>query len=227
MGLYGFELLLLRNTEYLTTHRYEPYGVRVPHAKTVALDSHAAATLRYIRASMDAAGTLAVPGSAGVAMGTIGLFAAALASTPPLRAHWLAVWLAAAVTASGVGGVIMARQSSRQGSTLLGAPVRKLVLCLAPGLFAGAVMTVVEDRMGVLHAVPGTWLLMYGCALISTSASTTTRIVGVLGALFVLLALLAFTLPDALQTVVLAIGFGALHIIFGLLIGRDSRGPEA
>jgi hypothetical protein len=198
----------------------------VPPAKTVPLDSHAAATLRYIRASMDAAGTLAVPGSAGVAMGTIGLFAGALASTPPLRDHWLAMWLAAAVIASGVGGVIMARQSSRQGSTLLGAPARKLVLCLAPGLFAGAVMTVVEDRLGVRHAIPGTWLLMYGCALISTSA-TTTRTVGVLGALFVLLALLAFTLPDGLQTLVLAIGFGALHIIFGLLIGRDSRGREA
>jgi hypothetical protein len=218
--------VLLYNTEYLTTHRAETYGVRVPPAKTVALDSHAAATLRYIRASMDAAGTLAVPGSAGVAMGTIGLFAAAFASTPPLRAHWLAVWLTAGVTASGVGGVIMARQSSRQGSTLLGAPARKLVLCLAPGLFAGAVMTVVEYRLGVLHAIPGTWLLTYGCALISTSAST-TRIVGVLGALFVLLALLAFTLPDALQTLVLAVGFGALHIIFGLLIGRDSHGREA
>jgi hypothetical protein len=198
----------------------------VPPAKTVTLDSHAAATLRYIRASMDAAGTLAVPGSAGVAMGTIGLFAAALASTPPLRTHWLATWLTAAVIASAVGGVIMARQSSRQGSTLLGAPARKLVLCLAPGLFAGAVMTVVEYRSGVLHAIPGTWLLMYGCGLISTSAST-TRIVGMLGALFVLLALVAFMLPDSLQTVVLAIGFGALHIIFGFLIGRNSRGREA
>lgn len=207
-------------------HRDETYRAQVPPAKTVALDSHAAATLRYIRASMDAAGTLAVPGSAGVAMGTIGLFAAALASTPPLRPHWLTVWLTAAVTASGVGGIIMLRQSSRQGSTLLGAPARKLVLCLAPGLFAGAVMTVVEYRSGALHAIPGTWLLMYGCALISTSAST-TRIVGVLGALFVLLALLAFTLPESLQTPVLAIGFGALHVVFGLLIGRDSRGREA
>ncbi|MBV8445552.1 MAG: hypothetical protein JOZ92_06515 [Candidatus Dormibacteraeota bacterium] len=175
---------------------------------------------------MDAAGTLAVPGSAGVAMGTIGLLAAALASTPPLRRHWLAMWVAAAVIASAVGGVIMARQSSRQGSTLLGAPARKLVLCLAPGLFAGAVMTVVEYRSNDLHAIPGTWLLLYGCALISTSAST-TRIVGVLGALFALLALLAFTLPDNLQILILATGFGALHIVFGVLIGRDGRGRQA
>jgi hypothetical protein len=207
-------------------HRLDGYGAPVPHAKTVALDSHAAATLRYIRASMDAAGTLAVPGSAGIAMGTIGLTAAALASTPLLRPHWLAVWLMAAASASGVGGVIMARQSSRQGSTLLGAPARKLVLCLAPGLFAGAVLTMVEYRSGELHAIPGTWLLMYGCALISTSA-TTTRIVGVLGALFALLALFAFALPDSLQTLALATGFGALHVIFGVLIGRTSYGRQA
>jgi hypothetical protein len=174
---------------------------------------------------MDAAGTLAVPGSAGIAMGTIGLAAAALASTPLLRPHWLAVWLVAAVTASGVGGVIMARQSSRQGWTLLGAPARKLVLCLAPGLFAGAVMTVVEYRSGELHAIPGTWLLMYGCALISAAGST-TGIVGVLGALFALLALLAFTLPDGLQILLLASGFGALHVIFGLLIGSTGHGRQ-
>lgn len=198
----------------------------MPPAKTVALDSHAAATLRYIRASMDAAGTLAVPGSAGIAMGMIGLTAAALASAPLLRPHWLAVWLMAAAIASAVGGVIMARQSSRQGSTLLGAPARKLVLCLAPGLFAGAVLTVVEYRSGDLHAIPGTWLLMYGCALISTSA-TTTRIVGLLGALFALLALFAFALPDGLQTLVLATGFGGLHVIFGLLIGSSSHGRQA
>jgi len=192
----------------------------VQPAKTVALDSHAAATLRYIRASMDAAGTLAVPGSAGIAMGTVGLVAGILASTPQLRSHWLAVWLSAAAIASGAGAILMARQSSRRGFTLLGAPARKFVLCLAPGLFAGAVLTGVEYHAGTLHAIPGTWLLMYGCALISTSAPT-ARIVGVLGSLFVLLSLLAFVLPESLQTLVLATGFGGLHVTFGLLMGSE------
>jgi hypothetical protein len=201
------------------------YVARVPPAKTVPLDSHAVATLRYIRASMDAAGTLAVPGSAGIAMGMIGLAAAALSSTPMLRPHWLAVWLMAAVVAAGVGGVIMARQSSRQGWTLLGAPARKLVLCLAPGMFAGGVMTVVEYRLGELHAIAGTWLLMYGCALISTAASA-TRIIGVLGALFALLALCAFTLPESVHMLLLATGFGALHVIFGLLIGSTGHARQ-
>jgi hypothetical protein len=45
-------------------------------SNTVTLDSHAAATLRYIRESMEAAGTIALPGSAGVVMGLVGLTAA-------------------------------------------------------------------------------------------------------------------------------------------------------
>src|SRR5438132_4661189 len=103
------------------TGRYLP-AMRQPHS--VALDSHAAATLRYIRASMEAAGTVAVSGSAGVTMGAVGLLAAALASSPALRPHWLSVWLIAATVAALAGGVLMARQASRQGSTLFGAPVR-------------------------------------------------------------------------------------------------------
>jgi len=192
---------------------------------TVALDSHAAATLRYIRASMEAAGTVAVSGSAGVTMGAVGLLAAALASSPALRPHWLIVWLIAATVAALAGGVLMARQASRQGFTLFGAPVRKFSLCLAPGLFGGAVMTLVLWQAGDQRAIPGTWLLLYGCALISTSAPT-TRIVGVLGSLFALLGLVTFLLPESLQNIALGCGFGGLHLAVGSLIRRRSRGSE-
>jgi hypothetical protein len=191
---------------------------------TVPIESHAVATLRYIRASMDAAGSVAVPGSAGIALGAIGLAAAVLASTAALRPYWLAVWLAAALIGAGVGGTIMARQAALHGS-LLGAPLRKLILCLLPGIFAGAVLTLVHWLGGNLHAMAGTWLLLYGCALISTSAPT-TRIVGILGALFVLLGLLAFWLPDELHTAVLGAGFGGLHLLFGVLIGRKDHGRQ-
>jgi hypothetical protein len=195
---------------------------RMRSQPTVSLDSHAAATLRYIRASMEAAGTVAVSGSAGVTMGVVGIAAAILASTAALQAHWLLVWLVAAGVAFVAGGVLMARQAFQQGFTLLGAPVRKFLLCLAPGLFAGAVMTFVLWRAGALHAIPGTWLLLYGCALVCTSAPT-TPIVGVLGALFILLGLMTFALPQNLQTLALGSGFGALHLVFGLAIRWRTR----
>ena len=189
--------------------------------KTVALDSHAAATLQYIRSTMDAAVSLSIPGSAGIAMGSVGVLAAIVSSAPAVHEHWLLVWLAAAVVASTLAAVRMARQAARQGFTLFGAPVRKLILCLFPGLFAGVAMTGVLWTSGNLHAIPGAWLLLYGCALVSASAPT-TRMIGILGALFVVLGLVAFALPDGWQMAVLGAGFGGFYLLFGVLIGRTS-----
>ena len=194
---------------------------------TVSTESHAAATLRYIRASMEAAGgTVAVSGSASITAGIVGLIAAVVASAPSLRPYWLSVWLWAAFVASVVGGGVMARQAYLQGFTLFGTPVRKFITCLVPGLFAGAVMTVVLIQAGSLNSIPGTWLLLYGCALFSTSAPT-SRLVAALGSLFVLLGLVTYFLPPTLHTVALGAGFGGLHLVFGLLLHRRDRDREA
>jgi hypothetical protein len=191
-------------------------------ANIVRIDSQAAATLRYIRASMEAASSIAVPGSAGSAMGLVGLLAAVLSSTPGLREHWLGIWLLAAAVAASLGTVLVARPSSLRGLTLSGTPIGKLALCLIPALFAGAVMTAVHWTSGNLHAIPGTWLLLYGCALIAASVPT-TRTIAVMGGLFVALGLCALLLPDGLQTLMLGLGFGGLHLLFGFLIGRTWR----
>jgi hypothetical protein len=191
-------------------------------ANTVRLDNHAVASLRYIRSSMEAAGSFAVPGSAGIAMGSVALIAAMFSSMPRLHAHWLGIWLAAAMLAAGMGGALMARPASLRGLMFAHTPVRKFALCLFPSLFAGAIMTAVHVSSGNFHAIPGTWLLLYGCALVSACA-TTTRLVGVLGALFLLLGLLALALPDGAQMLLLGAGFGGLHVLFGFLIGRMER----
>jgi len=200
-----------------------PEKQTVQSANTVRIDSQAAATLRYIRASMEAASSIAVPGSAGSAMGLVGLLAAVLASTPGLREHWLGIWLLAAAVAASLGTALVARPSSLRGLTLSGTPIRKLALCLIPSMFAGAVMTAVHWTSGNLHAIPGTWLLLYGCALIAASVPT-TRTIAVMGGLFAALGLLALLLPDSLQTLMLAMGFGGLHLLFGFLIGRAGDG---
>lgn len=200
-------------------------AARAVGATTVALDAHAAATLHYIRASMDAATLVAVPGSAGMAMGAVGLFAATLANTPALRGHWLPLWLTAAVIAGAVGGSLVLRQSSLRGLGLSGTPMRKFLLCLLPPLFAGAALTAVHVVSGNLRAVPGTWLLLYGCALMAASALT-TRLVATLGGLFAVLGLTALALPAEWQNLALGIGFGGLHVLFGILIGRVGHGSQ-
>jgi hypothetical protein len=89
-------------------------------------------------------------------------------------------------------------------------------------MLGGAVMTAVHWNSGNWHAIPGTWLLFYGCALISASVAA-TRTIAVMGAAFVVLALLALLLPDSVQILILGLGFGGLHVLFGLLIGRGSH----
>jgi hypothetical protein len=192
---------------------------------TVHLDSHAAATLRYIRASMEGAVLLAVPGSAGIVLGTIALLAAALCFAPGMHKYWLAVWLSAALLGTVLGSILIVRESSLRDLRLVGTPLLKFALCLAPSLAAGLVMTAVHWFGGNHHAIPGTWLLLYGCALIAASAAT-TRIIPVLGALFALFGLAALLLPDDLQILMLGAGFGGLHIVFGFLIGRMGHGRE-
>jgi hypothetical protein len=191
-------------------------------ANAVRIDSHAAATLRYIRASMDAAASVAVPGSAGIAMGSVGLLAMVAASTPGLREYWLGVWLAAAVVGGGVGFALMTRPASLRGLALSGTPLRKFALGLFPALFSGAVLTAVHWSNGNLHAIPGTWLLLYGCALISASVAA-TRMIAAMGASFVALSCLALVAPDSLQMLLLGSGFGGLHMLFGFLIGRKGH----
>lgn len=190
------------------------------------LDSHAASTLRYIRASMEGAAALAVPGSAGIALGILALITAAISSAPGVGEHWLELWLIASLVGAVVGGTLVVRESSLRNLRLIGTPLRKFALCLTPSLFAAVVMTAVDWASGNLRAIPGTWLLLYGCALISASAST-TRTIGVLGGCFALLGLIALLLPQGLQILMLAVGFGGLHIVFGFIIGRVNHATKS
>jgi hypothetical protein len=190
---------------------------------TVAMDSHALGTLNYIRASIDAAGAFAVPGTAGVAMGAVGLVAAGVASIPALAGHWLIIWLAAATVGAGLGVVLVARHRSGVGLPLYRGPARRFVLCLCPALLAGGVLTAVLLQVGEARLVPGAWLLLYGCAVLSATLMTAPammRLIGAMGGLFVVCGAIAFEVPPRWHNVVLGAGFGLLHLVFGFLIGR-------
>jgi len=197
----------------------------MPTAKTVQLDSHASATLRYIRASMEAAASVPIPGSAGVVMGLVGLAATVLSLLPRLEAYWLLIWLTAAPVAACVGGLLLARSAPVATFIAPGTPGRKLAYGLLPCLFAGSAMTLVLSNADLSVAIPGTWLLLYGCALVSASAAT-TAIVASMGLCFVVLGIAAFVAPVAFHIPLLGVGFGGLHILFGILIGRGVHGSE-
>jgi hypothetical protein len=195
----------------------------------VPIESRALGTLSYIRASMDAAGSLAVPGAAGIVMGTLGTAAAVLTSLPLLRGHWIEIWMIAAVAAFILGGALVLRQATRRGALLLSSPIRKFLLCLCPALLAGAVLTFTLWRVGMERLIPGMWLLLYGCAVISASTVTSAlnlRLIGSMGGIFAALGLVALGAPPASHTLLLGFGFGLLHLIFGILIGQMNHGES-
>ena len=192
-----------------------------------AIESRALGTLAYIRASIESSSSMDVPGMAGIVMGIIGVLTAVAVSVPRLAPHWLAIWLAAAALALVLGGASVARQTVRSGHSRYLGPTRKFLLCLCPALLAGAVLTLALANAGTLSFIPGTWLLLYGCAVLSASTVTTAgiaRLICIMGALFVALGSVTFALPAAAHTLMLGLGFGVLHIIFGILIGRLSHG---
>jgi len=187
----------------------------------ISLETRALGTLDYIRTSIDASCSLVVPGTAGVLTGSIGLAAGALAAAAP--SHWLAIWLIACAAAFVVGAIVMTRQARQSGHARYLGPLRKFLLCLCPALLAGAVLTLVLWHAGVEHLLPGTWLLLYGCAVLSASTVTvasTRGLIVVMGVLFVALGCIAYALPAAGQVAILGLGFGLLHLLVGLKIAR-------
>jgi hypothetical protein len=191
----------------------------------ISIESRALGTLAYIKRSIESSGSMAVPGTAGIVMGCIGMLTALAASTPRWAPHWAAIWMLGGATAFVGGGALMAREAAQSGHARYLGPVRKFLLCLCPALFAGAVLTGVLSRAGLVTLLPGTWLLLYGCAVLSASTVTiasTMRLIGIMGALFAALGCLAFVSPARMHTALLGVGFGVLHIVFGLLVGRMS-----
>jgi hypothetical protein len=110
---------------------------------------------------------------------------------------------------------------------LLSNPIRKFLLCLCPALLAGGVLTFTLWRAGEEHLIPGMWLLLYGCAVISASTVTSAmnlRLIGSMGGIFAALGLVALGAPAASHPLILGCGFGVLHLIFGILIGHMNPG---
>jgi hypothetical protein len=195
----------------------------------VAFESSALGTLAYIRASIESSSSMHVPGMAGIVMGVIGLLAAIVVSLPRWAAHWLGIWLAAAAVAFLLGGALVARQIVQRGHARYLGPARKFLLCLCPALFAGAVLTLVFVTAGMTNVIPGMWLLLYGCAVLSASTVTIAgiaRLICIMGALFVALGISTFALPTMAHTAMLGLGFGVLHVVFGFLIGRLGHGSS-
>lgn len=190
----------------------------------VELHAHAMDNLRYIRRTIEQAGSFtAVPGLGGVLMGSTALVAAWIAGPRTAEVGWLMVWLAEAVVALLIGILGATLKSRRAGMPLLSGPGRKFIAGFAPSMIAGVVLSAVLFRAGLGEFLPGVWLLLYGTAVLSGGWAS-VRVVPIMGACFMTAGALALFWPAAPGDVLLAAGFGGMHIVFGTVIASRYGG---
>jgi hypothetical protein len=173
---------------------------------------------------MESASAFSMFSGPGLAIiGGIAGAAGLVAQWQPGRVRWLVVWLAAAAVSAVVGAVSTASKTRALTQPQMPGPAKKFALSLAPALLAGAVLTIALVRADAFALLPGTWLLLYGAGLVAAGAWS-VKIVPQIGAGFLLLGTAALLVPFEWANWLLVIGFGGLHLFFGVVVGRKHGG---
>ncbi len=192
--------------------------------ESVCLHEHALEQLSFIRTTLESNATFtAVSGKGLIAMGLTACAAACFTALEGNADRWLSIWLLAGFMSFLIGAGFLLAKARREGFKLLRGVGRRFLFNLAPPLIAGAALTLVLHQNAAAHLIPGTWLLLYGVSVV-TAGAFSVRVVPAMGVAFMGLGAVALALaPDYLNSLLLS-GFGALHIVFGLLIVRRYGG---
>ncbi|TMQ50549.1 MAG: hypothetical protein E6K73_07700 [Candidatus Eisenbacteria bacterium] len=194
------------------------------HSPPPDLQDHAMENLRFIRQTMERAGSLtAFPGWGQVVIGVTALIATALAVRARDPDRWLTIWVVEATLSIAIGALAMAYKSERAHVPLFNEAGRRFALSFSLPILCGILLTAVLYRAGLTEAMPGMWILLYGAA-IATGGAFSVQIVPVMGGCFMLIGAAALFSPAAWGNAFMAAAFGGLHIVFGLVIARRYGG---
>jgi len=180
--------------------------------------------LRFIRETMERAGSFtAVSGWGQVAIGVTALVAAWVSSQATTADRWLAVWLGEAAVAVAIAMATTTWKVRDARVPMMSGPARKFALSFVPPMVVGALLTVVLVARGEYALLTAVWMLLYGAAVVS-AGTFSVRIVPVMGACFMACGAAAVVLPPGSRDALMALSFGLLHVIFGILIARRHGG---
>ena len=129
----------------------------------------------------------------------------------------------AAIVACAVALYFMEQKAHSQGLSLRRAVARRFFMTLAPAFLAGAILTAALVGRVDREIITGMWLLLYGtgltaCGLFAVPAVFTA------GVAFMALGTATLWLPPGSAPIVLALGFGAIHLVMGGAIVRYHGG---
>ncbi len=195
-----------------------------PPSDPIPISHRAMEDLRFIRQTMENGNTFtAVPGWGGVALGITALAATAIAVSQGTAEGWLGVWAVEAVVAAALGAWAIERKARRFDLPVLSGTGRKVLLGFTPPALAGIALTLALWQTGTTDLIPGAWLLLYGVAVVS-GGTFSVRAVPLMGVCFMVLGALALFLAPNAGDILMAIGFGGLHVVFGTIIARRHGG---
>jgi hypothetical protein len=198
--------------------------IRQRRQRPADIRHHALDELRYIRQTMERASSLtAFPGLGQVAIGITALAACALTARETRLERWLLVWAIEALVAVAIGSAAMAIKARLLQGPLLTETWRRFAVSFTLPIVAGALLTLVFWRAGLRGPIAGTWLLLYGVGVAAGGAFSVPT-VRTMGYAFMALGGAALFAPPAWGTALLAVGFGGLHVAFGIAIARRHGG---
>ncbi len=189
----------------------------------VALHERAADDLRYIRKTMERATSFtAISGVGYILMGATAMVAAWVASLQVSPEAWLGVWTVELVVAGSIAVGMSARKAHAQGERMRSYAGRKLLLAFAPPMLVGGLLTLAAYLAGDYELIPGIWLGLYGTGVM-TGGAYSVRVIPLMGAALIALSAVALLTPVS-GDLLLALGLGGLHIVFGGIIWRRYGG---
>jgi hypothetical protein len=162
-----------------------------------------------------AAGTLAILGAVAFCFLDAG-------DPVPFASVWGFVF-ASSLMGTIVGTLLRGREV---GECVWSRQARMVLLALAPSLAAAAVLTVFFFVRGEHLWLPGVWMLCYGQGTLATSAYAPTAIRW-LGVAMLGLGALTLALGTGWAVVMMAIAFGAGHLLLGFALLSEERRERA
>ena len=190
----------------------------------VNIGERAIDNLQFIRETMERSTHFtAVPGYGGIFMGATAIAAAVIANFQPAVRDWLIVWLVEAFLAFAIGLFAMWQKSKITKTSLLSAPAKKFAMSFLPPFLCGVLITFGLWRLGHFEMMIPVWILCYGAA-VTCGGAFSAKAVPIMGWCFIALGAVAFILPATFGNWMMALSFGALHIVFGIIIARRFGG---